>query len=129
MGHARALLPLDHKRQVKLARKIVRLGWSVRQVEQTVRTLLETQPERDQPKAIDLQTRWLERQLARELGEKVAIRPGQNGDYVLHLPFGDLAKLEASLQKLQELVQQIRQAAGPRAREGAPDTRARGGDS
>jgi ParB family chromosome partitioning protein len=120
MGHARALLPLDAKRQVVLARKIGRLGWSVRKVEKTVKTLLETPSSHaKRPGAIDMQTRWLERQLARELGEKVSIRPGPNGDYVLQLPFADLAKLETSLQRLQDLVRQIRAAAGPRARDAA----------
>ena len=130
MGHARALLPLDPERQVALAGKISRLGWSVRKVEKAVKALLAAPASRAKPKAaIDMQTRWLERQLARELGENVSIRPGPNGDYVLQLGFVDLAKLEASLQRLQELVRQIRAAAGPRAREAAPDGRARGGDS
>jgi ParB family transcriptional regulator, chromosome partitioning protein len=120
MGHARALLPLDPERQVALAGKIARLGWSVRKVEKAVKALLAAPAERAKPKAaIDLQTRWLERQLARELGESVTIRPGPNGDYVLQLGFADLAKLESSLQRLQELVRQIRAAAGPRARESA----------
>jgi ParB family chromosome partitioning protein len=129
MGHARALLPLDPEQQVALARKVAKFGWSVRKVESTVKALLAAPSSRAAPKALDLQTRWLERQLARELGEKVAIRPGPDGDYVLQLGFADLAKLEASLQRLQELVRQIRAAAGPRARDAAPDTRARGGDS
>jgi ParB family chromosome partitioning protein len=120
MGHARALLPLDHERQVALAGKISRLGWSVRKVEKAVKALLTAPASRAKPKAaIDMQTRWLERQLARELGEKISIRPGADGDYVLQLKFGDLAKLDASLQRLQELVRQIREAAGPRAREKA----------
>jgi ParB family chromosome partitioning protein len=115
MGHARALLPLDQKQQAALARKIVRFGWPVRRVEKTVKTMLEPVPK---PKAgIDLQTRWLEQQLARELGEKVSIRPGANGAYLLLLPFGDLVKLSTGFKRLQELVQQIRTAAGPRARE------------
>jgi ParB family chromosome partitioning protein len=114
MGHARALLSLDQKRQVTLARKIVRYGWSVRRVEDTVKALLEA----PKPKAsIDMQTRWLEQQLTRELGEKVSIRKGPKGDYVLQLAFGDLAKLELGLRRLQELLQQVRTTAGPRARE------------
>jgi len=114
MGHARALLPLDHKRQVTLARKIVRFGWSVRRVEETVKTLLDA----PKPKAsIDMQTRWLEQQLTRELGEKVSIRKGPKGDYVLQLAFVDLAKLEMGLRRLQELLQQVRGTAGPRARD------------
>lgn len=119
MGHARALLPLEHERQVELARKVARFGWSVRKVERTVKALL-AEPQQARPKrTLDLQTQWLERQLTRELGEKISIKPGANGDYVLQLTFGDLAKLDASLQRLQELVRQIREAAGPRAREKA----------
>jgi ParB family transcriptional regulator, chromosome partitioning protein len=129
MGHARALLPLDPQRQVRLARKIVRLGWSVRKVEQTVKTLLEAAASSKPKTAVDIQTRWLERQLARELGERVSIRPGPNGDYVLQLGFADLANLETNLQKLQELVRQIRTAAGPRARDTARDPKAQGGES
>jgi ParB family chromosome partitioning protein len=119
MGHARALLPLDGERQAVLAKKAVRLGWSVRQVEKTVKTLLATPPGAVKPKAIDMQTRWLEKQLSKELGEKVSIRKGPTGDYVLQLPFGDLSKLELGLQRLQELVRQVRDIAGPRARETA----------
>jgi ParB family transcriptional regulator, chromosome partitioning protein len=130
MGHARALLPLDSHRQVRLARKIVRLGWSARKVEQTVKLLLEAPASGARAKsAVDIQTRWLERQLARELGETVTIRPGPKGGYVLQLGFADLANLDASLQRLTELVRQIRTAAGPRAREAARDPKASGGES
>ena len=130
MGHARALLPLDSRRQVKLARKIVRHGWSARKVEQTVKTLLEAPAGPSKRKsATDIQTRWFERQLARELGEKVSIRPGPAGGYVLQLGFADLANLDASLERLHELVKQVRAAAGPRARETARDSKARGGES
>jgi ParB family chromosome partitioning protein len=127
MGHARALLPLDSQRQVRLARKIVRLGWSARKVEQTVKGLLEARADGAKRKsAIDIQTRWLERQLGRELGEKVSIRPAPNGGYVLQLGFADLANLDSSLQRLHELVQQLRAAAGPRAREAVRDSKAQG---
>jgi ParB family transcriptional regulator, chromosome partitioning protein len=120
MGHARALLPLDPERQVTMARKIERLGWSVRQVENAVKTMLAAPAGgADAKSTIDLQTRWLENQLARELGERVSIRPGTNGGYVLQVGFGDLAKLEATLLRLHELVAQIRETAGPRARETA----------
>jgi len=127
MGHARALLPLDSQRQVRLARKIVRLGWSARKVEETVKNLLEAPAGASRRKsAIDIQTRWLERQLARELGEKVSIRPGSTGGYVLQLGFADLANLDSSLQRLHELVRQVRAAAGPRTREAARDSKAQG---
>jgi ParB family chromosome partitioning protein len=120
MGHARALLPLDDERQVALARRIERLGWSVRQVERAVKTLLEAPPGGDTKAAIDLQTRWLETQLARELGEAISIRPGASGDYVLKLGFANLAQLESTLARLGELIAQIRATTGPRARESEP---------
>jgi ParB family chromosome partitioning protein len=119
MGHARALLPLDAERQTAVARKIMRLGWSVRKVEKTVQTLLAERPVTAAKAAADLQTRWLERQLARELGEQVSIQPTAGGDYVLKLRFADLAKLDASLERLHDLVRQIRAVAGPRVREQA----------
>ena len=117
MGHARALLPLPPEKQAEIARKIPRLGWSVRKVEKVVKTMTESPPRPKTKTAIDIQTRWLEKQLAREIGEEVSIRPGPNGDYVLELGFADLAKLESIMQRLQELVRQIRDTAGPRARE------------
>jgi ParB family chromosome partitioning protein len=121
MGHARALLPLDQERQAVMARKIGRLGWSVRQVEKAVKALLAAPVNgADAKSTLDLQTRWLENQLARELGERISIRSAANGDYVLQIGFGDLVKLEATLQRLQALVAQIRETAGPRIRETAP---------
>jgi ParB family transcriptional regulator, chromosome partitioning protein len=117
MGHARALLPLDPERQVAMARRIERLGWSVRQVERSVKALLEMPTGGDAKTAVDLQTRWLETQLARELGEKISIRPGAQGEYVLKIAFPHLAKLETTLRRLHELVCLIRETAGPRERE------------
>jgi ParB family chromosome partitioning protein len=116
MGHARALLPLGAERQTAMARKITRLGWSVRQVERAVKAQL-TVPADGAKATIDLQTRWLQNQLTRELGEAISIRPGPNGEYVLRIGFANLAKLDATLLKLRDLLGQIRETAGPRARE------------
>lgn len=119
MGHARALLPLDAERQVAMARKIERLGWSVRQVERAVQTLLAVPAGGDAKTVVDLQTRWLQDQLTREVGEKISIRQRGQGDYVLTIEFANLAKLDTALQELQELIRRIRDTAGPRAREKA----------
>jgi hypothetical protein len=84
-------------------------------------------PEVTDPKrAVDFQTRWLQDQFAKELGEKITIRPGANGEYVLKIGFAHLGKLEATLQRLHELVAVIRETSGPREREKAtaPPTRA-----
>ncbi|HEY8521166.1 MAG TPA: hypothetical protein VIN61_13880 [Gammaproteobacteria bacterium] len=65
---------------------------------------------------IDQQARWLGRQIAEELGERIAIRAAGNGGYTLQVGFDDLAKLEETLERVRELVGRMRAAAGPRAR-------------
>lgn len=118
MGHARALLPLDAERQVAVARKTEARCLSVRQVEETVRSLLSAPA--DEPGArpgIDLQTRWLQQQISKELGQKFTIRRGKDSGYTLHIGFGDLPQLQEALRRVQKLIGQIRDAAGPRARE------------
>lgn len=118
MGHARALLSLDRERQVEMARKTERRGLSVRQVEKAVRTLLEAPPENaDDRTRIDLQTRWLQLQLEKEVGEKITIRRLKNGTYSLSISFQDLGRLQRALQRILELIMRVREAAGPRARD------------
>jgi ParB family transcriptional regulator, chromosome partitioning protein len=117
MGHARALLTLDRERQVALARKIGAKGLSVRQVEALVRDLVAA-PAGDAAKpAVDLQTRWLQQQIAKELGQKFSIRRGKDGGYSLNIGFGDLLQLRDALHKIQELMEQVRDTAGPRVRD------------
>ena len=118
MGHARALLPLDRERQIEMARKTLRRGLSVRQVEKAVRTLLDApQVGGDDRTRIDLQTRWLQLQLEKEVGEKITIRRAKNGTYSLTIAFDDLGRLQRALQRILELIKRVREAAGPRARD------------
>lgn len=122
MGHARALLPLDPQRQVALARSAEARRLSVRQVERAVRRLLAAPADDSSARAeLDLQTRWLQRQIAHELGHAIAIRPAKDGNYTLQLGFGNLAQLQESLQRIQSLVAEIRDTAGPRVRDAPPD--------
>jgi ParB family chromosome partitioning protein len=118
MGHARALLPLDGKRQVTMARKAGARGLSVRQVEETVRRLLaEPADAGHERQDADMQTRWLQQQISKELGQKFAIRPGRDGHYTLNVGFGDLPQLQESLQRALELIRRVRDTAGPRVRD------------
>ncbi len=118
MGHARALLSLDADSQVTVARSCDRKGLSVRQVEDRVRRQLDGTVERHAgQRAPDLQTQWLQSQLSAELGQKFDIRGLRDGSYRLNLAFNDLAALEESLRRLLDLLGQVRQTAGPRARE------------
>ena len=118
MGHARALLPLDARRQISMARKTEAKALSVRQVEQAVRNMLAPASSDTSPKrGIDLQTRWLQQQIAQELKQEISIRPGKEGGYNLQIAFADLAQLQDALQRIANLVGQIRDTAGPRARD------------
>ncbi len=120
MGHARALLPLDGKGQVELARKAAARGLSVRQVEQAVRERLDGAAEAAAKPAPDLQTRWLQEQIRKELGRKFSIRPVRGGGYALNIGFGDLPQLEQALGRVLDLIGRVRETAGPRARESNP---------
>ncbi|MDZ7643614.1 MAG: hypothetical protein U5K76_04880 [Woeseiaceae bacterium] len=119
MGHARALLPLDPRQQIAIARQANKAGWSVRQVEKAVRGQLDPEKQGRGRKAqsVDMQTRWLQQQLGKELGHKVALRPARNGHYRLDIGFSDLEQLQALLGNIQTLVRQVSATAGPRARE------------
>jgi ParB family chromosome partitioning protein len=116
MGHARALLPLDRKRQLGMARKAETKALSVRQVEKAVRELLSTTDGERRKPTVDLQTRWLQQQIAQELKQKFAIRPGKDGCYNLHIGFQDLPQLQDALERIAGLIGRIRDTAGPRVR-------------
>ena len=118
MGHARALLPLETTQQLKVAKRAADGGWSVRQVEKAVRQRLDRASREARP-AIDHQTRWLQEQLARELGGKVVLKNRPDGSYKLDVGFADLAELQVALTQVQNLVGRLREAAGPRSRDAA----------
>ncbi len=118
MGHARALLALDAAQQAEIARKTAAGGWSVRQVERAARAALAAPARADAtpPAPVDLQSRWLQRQITNELGRKVTIRARNGGSYKIDFAFHDLDELEDTLRNVRDLVARIRDAAGPRAR-------------
>lgn len=116
MGHARALLSLKPDKQVAVARSAVTAGLSVRQVERAVRTQL-TATDAPAQAVTDMQTRWLQDQLARELGQKIAIRTRKDGSRKLDICFDDLEQLQAALRKIETLIGQVRETAGPRVRD------------
>jgi ParB family chromosome partitioning protein len=115
MGHARALLPLDEREQQLVANKIADEDLSVRQVEHLVQKLQATPDVTETRPKIDLQTRWLQKQFASELGMKVAIRLRKDGGRTLGIDFDDLDQLQGALYEIGKLVAQVRETAGPRA--------------
>ena len=74
MGHARALLSLeDAGEQRVLADKVLRNGWSVRQVEQTI-AFQKNEPVRKEPKRrMDPNVKAATEKLERALGTRVRI--------------------------------------------------------
>lgn len=78
MGHARALLPLEHKKQKDIAKKIVKEDLSVRKTEELVKKLTEKKDKKTLTKKTkdELSPKWIKarEQLAEKLGLDVNIK-------------------------------------------------------
>lgn len=116
MGHARALLTLDDDAQARLSRTITAKQLSVRETEELVAREREGSKSSTAAKPLDMQTRWLQKQFANELGVKVSIRERGAGK-ALTIGFADLQELAASLKKIESLVNDVIDTAGPRVSE------------
>ncbi len=82
-GHARALLTIDNALlQRRLAQKIVKNNWSVREVERRVRNLIAPKEPRSLNKSVreDPNLRAAEARLRRHLGTQVRIIPNEPGE-------------------------------------------------
>ena len=96
MGHARALLGLDTKDQIrKLANEVAEKKLSVRQTEQAVKraTSPQSSEERSTPSTNDANIRAAELKLKRFLGSQVRIHLGQNGGRI-EIDFGSASELD-----------------------------------
>ncbi len=99
MGHARALLGLQNRRQqAEVGTHVAQKGVSVRETEAIVRRMLapaKARPAADSPGDPDVQR--LERDLAEKLGAKVAIRHAGTGRGKLVIDYNSLDELEGIL--------------------------------
>ncbi len=96
MGHARALLGLDTKDQIRrLANEVAEKKLSVRQTEQAVKraTSPQSSGERSTPSSNDANIRAAELKLKRFLGSQVRIHLGQNGGRI-EIDFGSASELD-----------------------------------
>jgi len=96
MGHARALLGLDTKDQIRrLANEVAEKKLSVRQTEQAVKraTSPQSSGERSTPSSNDANIRAAELKLKRFLGSQVRIHQGQNGGRI-EIDFGSASELD-----------------------------------
>jgi ParB family transcriptional regulator, chromosome partitioning protein len=96
MGHARALLGLDTKDQIRrLATEVAEKKMSVRQTEQAVKrfTSPQSQGERSTPSGNDANIRAAELKMKRFLGSQVRIHLGSNGGRI-EIDFGSASELD-----------------------------------
>ena len=88
-GHARALLGVSDPVQLaELARRTVRSGWSVREVERRVRggvTKKKSGPRRGESR--DPVVRALEEELRTALGNRAHVREGRGGAGIIEIPY------------------------------------------
>lgn len=96
MGHARALLGLDTKDQIRrLANEVAEKKLSVRQTEQAVKraTSPQSSGERSTPSSNDANIRAAELKMKRFLGSQVRIQMGNNGGRI-EIDFGSASELD-----------------------------------
>jgi len=102
MGHARALLTLDPKHAIGLARQASEHGWSVRELEDAARNA-QTAPKgkaKAAPIARDPDVLALERELAEKLAARVSVQHGRGGQGKLVIAYHSLEELEGILERI-----------------------------
>jgi ParB family transcriptional regulator, chromosome partitioning protein len=102
MGHARALLTLDTKLALGLARQAAEHGWTVRQLEDAARKA-QGAPKgkaKSAPAARDADIVALERELAEKLAAKVSVQHGRGGGGKLVISYHSVDELEGILEKI-----------------------------
>ncbi|MGC2518133.1 MAG: ParB/RepB/Spo0J family partition protein [Burkholderiales bacterium] len=98
MGHARALLALEGRRQEEAAKKVADRELSVRQTERFVHDLLN--PKVRHRARADRDIARLEEELSEKLGTTVEIRQGKKGTGKLVVSYSSADHLEALLSKI-----------------------------
>ena len=102
MGHARALLALDPRRQQEAGRKIVEENLSVREAEELVNRLLHPAPPaaRKTAKITDRDVQRLAEEISEKLGTTVEIRTGRKGSGKLIVSYTSNEHLGNLLERL-----------------------------
>ena len=79
MGHARALLALEGRKQESIAKRVAARGLSVRQTEDLVNAVLHPAAKAKRKLNADRDIARLEEELSEEIGTTVQIKPGKKG--------------------------------------------------
>ena len=96
MGHARALLSLDARTQVELAREVVSRGLSVRQTEQLIRDRLNPSPTKP-PRILPPDVEKLSQRLSERFGAPVQIEHNDKGKGRMTIRYHSLDELDGIL--------------------------------
>jgi ParB family chromosome partitioning protein len=99
MGHARALLPLSHAKQVDTAHELARRGLSVREAERLVARMTKPQEKKTGEKR-DRDVVRLEEELSDRLGAAVKIAANQKGSGRITIEFASLDQLDGLLRRI-----------------------------
>ena len=99
MGHARALLALEGRRQESVARRVAARGLSVRQTESLVNAILHPTAKSRRRTNTDRDIARLEEELSEEIGTTVQIRPGKKGAGKLIVSYSGPAHLDDLLSR------------------------------
>jgi ParB family chromosome partitioning protein len=100
MGHARALLTLEAKEQVVVAKQVVARGLNVRQTEELIRVARRVTAEGSVKTVQDADTKRLEQNLGQTLGQPVQIRHSKKGAGKLVISYSSLDELDGLLSKI-----------------------------
>ena len=104
MGHARALITIDDlESQLKIFRKIMEEGWSVRKVEEEVRKLsmvVDAGENNRRLQTIKQEIRSLQFRLSSYFGSKVSIKSDDNHKGEIKIPFTSQEELDRILSTL-----------------------------
>jgi ParB family chromosome partitioning protein len=100
MGHARALLGLEGRRQEEAAKSVAERALSVRQTEQLVHDLVHPQLKTKRKTRTDRDVARLQEDLSNELGTGVEIKPGKKGSGKLVIRYANPEHLDDLLARL-----------------------------
>lgn len=99
MGHARALLALEGKKQIAAAQKIYRDGLTVRGAEKLIRNMRQ-EKQNTSTNTVDSDTRRLQEELTAKIGAKVTISHQSNGRGKLVMSYTSLDELENIINRI-----------------------------
>ncbi len=99
MGHARALLALEGRRQEEVANRVAARGLSVRETEKLVQGILNPKPKKSSRLKANRDILRFEEELSEKFGTKVEIKPGKKGAGKLLISYASHEHLDDLLSK------------------------------